>query len=126
MSVDGAGFTEQPLSPARASDAPISARNCRRLSASGQTSACSGNSRASLLEAPRCRPVPPGSASSACRCAAASVCPSCGQFGVEVFPAVHRWHVEQLVRLTGSLTLYCFDELAAQARVDRRAARTSC
>ena len=36
MSVDGAGFTEQPLRPARASDAPISARNCRRLTPSSQ------------------------------------------------------------------------------------------
>ena len=35
MVADGAGRTEQPLRPARASDAPISVRNCRRLSAFG-------------------------------------------------------------------------------------------
>ena len=45
-SPEGAGLTEQPLKPARASDAPISVRNCRRLRAVGpDVAACSGNSR---------------------------------------------------------------------------------
>ena len=49
MSADGAGFTEQPLRPARASDAPISARNCRRLTRIGPDGGLLGELRRSSL-----------------------------------------------------------------------------
>ena len=44
MALGGAGRVEQPLTPARASEAPISVRNCRRFSGLPQPAACAGNS----------------------------------------------------------------------------------
>src|SRR4051794_32482123 len=44
----GAGWVEQPATPARASEAPISVRNWRRVTGSVHSEACSGNSRPSL------------------------------------------------------------------------------
>ena len=111
MSVDGAGFTEHPPTPASASERAHQRQELATAESVGPDRGLLGKlpphhflegfAAGQFLQA---APILPARGSP---CAALDG----GQFSVKVFSAVHRWQVVQLVRLSVSFTSYCLTSL---------------